>query len=69
MFTIFTPYPTAWAVRALFGSTSYTNHELLEETMPNITVLEDIKYPLKHKKNTLDIIYPENQATPLPVIF
>ena len=50
MFTIFTPYPTAWAVRALFGSTSYTNHELLEETMPNITVLEDIKYPLKHKK-------------------
>lgn len=60
LFTIVTPYPTTWAIRALFSSSTYTDHVDLETTSKNITILEDIKYPSKYKNNKLDIIYPTN---------
>lgn len=69
IFALYTPYPTTWAVRSLFGSSSYTEHENLEATKNNVTILEDITYPSLYKNNKLDIIYPKNQNTPLPVIF
>lgn len=64
------PYPTAWIVRFAFGTTSYTTHEDLNETKENVLIIRDIKYPSKHKNNTLDIIYPKDiDQKKYPVIY
>lgn len=69
LFASISPYPTAWAVRALFSTTSYTDHENLSLVKENITINENIKYDSTYKNNTLDIIYKSEYDLPMPVIF
>lgn len=69
MFAFVSPYPTTWAVRALFSMTTYTDHENLAETKEEVTILSDVTYPSQFKSNKLDILYPTDYKERMPVIF
>lgn len=63
----FTPILIIWIVRSLIGLNSYGEPINMEEIKQNVTVVSDISYGEEHN-NTLDIYYPSNAETPLPLV-
>lgn len=69
LFELYSPYPVAWATRWLFGQSTYTNHPHLNQVKEEVEIIRDVEYPSSYNQNKLDIIYPKNNSTPLPVIY
>lgn len=64
------PVPGAYLISRMFsGEVTIQDPERYEIAHASTSVISDLEYPSKHKLNTLDIFYPNDYASPVPVVF
>ena len=67
-FTLVSPIPVSFIIRAAFTKKIAVAPDNYEEISSQVEVFKNLRYPSNYKDNTADIYLPKNSGMPLPIV-